>query len=71
MNTDEQAVSYEDSVAELNSILEKLEKKDCALQEMLTLTRRGLELVDYCEKILDSYEGSIRKCIPEDELNVQ
>ena len=71
MSTDIQTLSYEDAVDELNRILEKLEKKDCALLDMLTLTRRGLELVDYCEKILDSYEGSIRKCIPEDEPNVQ
>ena len=67
MNVDEQTFSYEDAIAELNSILEKLERKDCALKDMLALTKRGLELVDFCEKTLDAYEGSIKECVPEDE----
>ncbi len=66
MNPGEESFSYENAVSELNVILEKLERKDCALQDMLVLTKRGLKLVELCEKTLDSYEGSIRECIPED-----
>ena len=67
----ELSFSYEDAVSELNGILEKLERKDCPLQEMLDLTKRGLLLVETCAKTLDSYEGSIKECIPEDEADDQ
>ena len=65
--SDELSFSYENAVSELNGILEKLERKDCPLQEMLDLTKRGLLLVEMCEKTLDSYEGSIKECIPEEK----
>ena len=69
MSSDIQGFTYEQAVAELNMILDKLEGKDCILQDMLSLTKRGRELVEFCEKTLDSYEGSIRECDPEDETN--
>ena len=65
MDLDKRTISYETAVGELNAILEKLEKKDCSLQDMLQLTKRGMELVGLCEKMLDAYDGSIKEYVRE------
>ena len=66
---DSEDPEYEKALAELNEIIEKLDKKECFLQEMMDLTKRGSSLISYCESILDSYEGIIRECAEKDEVH--
>lgn len=54
--TNEQPESFEAALAELETIVAKLESGELALAEMLTLYERGQELSAWCQQQLDDAE---------------
>lgn len=50
---------YEEAVAELESIVEKLNSGKCSLDESISLYTRGVELASACKKRLSEVEQKI------------
>jgi exodeoxyribonuclease VII small subunit len=64
--TDMDGKSFEQAIAELEEMVEKLEKGDLSLEESLEFFQKGVELSKYCSKKLDEAEKKISVLI-EDE----
>jgi len=62
----EAELSFENAIAELEDIVQKLEKGELSLEESISFFQRGVELTKYCNKKLDEAERSITMLI-EDE----
>lgn len=58
---DIQAMSFEDALAELESIVRKLEGGQVSLEESIEIYTRGTQLKQLCESKLKSAEARIRK----------
>jgi exodeoxyribonuclease VII small subunit len=58
---DPDQMSYEDAVAELQSINERIESGEIGLEEMLSEYRRGVALAKRCHSILDAAEQELKK----------
>ncbi|MEZ4732516.1 MAG: exodeoxyribonuclease VII small subunit [Caldilineaceae bacterium] len=56
-----QELSYEEALAQLETILDALEQDDLPLESSLTLYERGVLLADYCTNLLDAAELRVRK----------
>ncbi|MCG0274986.1 MAG: exodeoxyribonuclease VII small subunit [Thermosediminibacteraceae bacterium] len=54
---------YEDALARLEEIIEKLEMGNLSLEESLTLFEEGIKLTKICTKILDEAEGRVQVLI--------
>jgi exodeoxyribonuclease VII small subunit len=52
-------ISFEDAMAELEKIVEFLEKEDLSLDESIELFQRGVELSKLCGNRLDEVEKKI------------
>lgn len=48
--------SYEESIAELKEIIGKIESREAGLEESISLYRRGMEILQSCEKYLEDAE---------------
>jgi exodeoxyribonuclease VII small subunit len=55
------AYSFEKAVAELESIVARLERGDVALDESIAIYERGEALKKHCEKLLMAAENRIEK----------
>ncbi len=53
--------SFEKAVAELESIVARLERGDVALDESIAIYERGEALKKHCEKLLNAAENRIEK----------
>lgn len=53
--------TFEEAMAELEEITDKLAEGNIALDEMMKLYAKGKELSAYCRKILDSYDKKLEK----------
>lgn len=58
---DLQDLSYEEAVAELESIVNKLERGEAKLAESAALYKRGVQLAGHCSSILKSMQESLSK----------
>ena len=58
MSDETQELTFEAALAELESIVSKLEAGELALEESLTLFERGQGLTDYCNNLLE--QASLR-----------
>ncbi len=52
-------ITFESALAELQSVVERLEAGNVPLEESLALYERGMELVTLCNKRLDSAEQRV------------
>ena len=50
---------FEDSIKELEKIVESLEKGDCGLSESLDLFEKGIKLSKECSDMLDKAEKKV------------
>lgn len=50
---------FEDSIKELEKIVESLEKGDCGLSESLDLFEKGIKLSKECSEMLDKAEKKV------------
>lgn len=55
------ALSFEKAVAELESIVNRLERGDVALDESIAIYERGEALKKHCETLLSAAENRIEK----------
>jgi exodeoxyribonuclease VII small subunit len=55
--------SFEESLKKLESIVDRLEKGDLALEESLKLFEEGVGLSAACKKELDEAEGKVQTLI--------
>ncbi|MBV6650814.1 exodeoxyribonuclease VII small subunit [Hoeflea sp. EC-HK425] len=55
------AMSFEDAVAQLENIVEQLERGDVALDKSIEIYERGEALKAHCEKLLSAAEKRIEK----------
>jgi len=60
-STPVQELSYEEALAQLETILDALEQDDLPLESSLTLYERGVLLADHCTSLLDAAELRVRK----------
>ncbi|KXG78158.1 Exodeoxyribonuclease 7 small subunit [Fervidicola ferrireducens] len=60
---------YEEAIARLEEIIEKLEQGNLSLEESLSLFEEGIKLTKICTKILDEAEGRVQVLIK--DLNGQ
>ncbi len=52
--------TFEDSIKELEAIVEKLEKGECPLDEAVKLFEKGVKISNECHKELDTAEQKIK-----------
>ncbi len=60
-NEDIAALPFEQALAQLEAIVEKLEKGSVALEESIVIYARGEALKKHCEALLQSAEQRIEK----------
>jgi exodeoxyribonuclease VII small subunit len=60
-NTDVKNLSFEKALAELEQIVQKLERGDVALEESVTIYERGEVLKRRCEELLRQAEARVEK----------
>jgi exodeoxyribonuclease VII small subunit len=60
-NTDVPQLSFEKALAELESIVQKLERGDVALEESVAIYERGEALKRRCEELLRQAEARVEK----------
>lgn len=58
---DPAAMSFEQAVAELESIIDRIEQGDMGLEESLAARRRGEALVRRCRSVLEHAEQEITR----------
>lgn len=67
----ENKMTFEEASAELNKIVDSLNAGNAPLNEMVSLYEKGVELVNYCSKLLNEYDGRIEKAMSAaDEMEV-
>lgn len=52
--------TFEDSINELEEIVDKLEKGDCPLDEAVKLFEKGVKISNECHKTLNEAEQKIK-----------
>lgn len=57
-------MTYEEAVAELEAINERIEQGSIGLEESLEEYRRGMELAKRCNAILETAEQEVKKIRP-------
>lgn len=62
-----ETLTYEQALAELETIVATLEGEEQALEHALTLYERGQALAQYCAELLDKAELKVNQ-LSEDEL---
>ena len=60
-------LTYEEALKELEQIVEDLEKDQLSLEESLKKFKRGVELYNYCNKILTQVEGEVKILLKDDD----
>ena len=61
INTDVKALSFEKALAELEQIVQKLERGDVPLEESVAIYERGEALKRRCEELLRQAEARVEK----------
>ncbi len=53
--------TYEDNIAEIDKIIEKLESGELTLDESIKEYEKSMKLIEKCGSMLEEAEGKIRK----------
>jgi len=59
MKKQDKNINFEEAMENLENIVENLEKGELPLEESVQKFKEGIELSNYCEKLLDDAEKSI------------
>ena len=62
-----EAVNFESSLRELESLVERMEKGDLSLEQALTDFQRGIELSRHCQQALNAAEKQVQILIGQGE----
>ncbi len=63
------SLNYEDAIAELEAIVNKMESENLPLEQSLAAYKRGAELLKICQKSLAEAEQQIRIVTEENKLS--
>ena len=64
-----QEITIEESLKELDGIVEKLESRDISLEESFAMYQKGMELLKQCSKKIDMVEKKMLKVNEDGELS--
>ena len=53
-------LSYEEAIEELEEIIKVLESGELSLRDSLDKFKKGIELYNYCNEILEGIEGEVK-----------
>lgn len=53
--------TFEDSLAEIDDIIENLERGELPLEESIKEYEKSIKIIERCSKMLDEAEGKIKK----------
>lgn len=65
------AKGFEESIKELEEIVEQLEKGDASLNDSLKLFENGIKLSKSCQKMLDNAEKKVSVLMADGEGNME
>ena len=68
-NTPIKDMSFEDALAELEGIVEKLERGDAQLEQSITIYQRGAKLKAHCEGKLKDAQMKVEKIVLDGQGN--
>ncbi len=63
-------VTFEESLTELENIVQQLEKGDVPLEKALSQFQRGVELSKICQQTLEKAENTLTKIMTEENQEV-
>ncbi|NOX61481.1 MAG: exodeoxyribonuclease VII small subunit [Chloroflexi bacterium] len=63
--TEQNDLTFEQALNELQTIVARLESGDGSLEENLALYERGMSLVRYCNDMLDAAHLRVRELLPD------
>ena len=69
--TEIQDLTFEEALAELEQVVDRLEEGGFPLEESLTLFERGQALAAHCSELLDKAELKVKQVTGEGESNFQ
>ncbi len=64
-----QETTIEESLKELDGIVEKLESRDISLEESFAMYQKGMDLLNQCSKKIDTVEKKMLKVNEDGELS--
>lgn len=64
-NTPASSLSYGEAVAELETILQKMQSPDCDIDSLSALTTRALLLLKHCKERLTKTDEEVKRCLSE------
>lgn len=67
MDEDKKEMAFEEAMAELEALVQKLDEGDLGLEESLTVYERAVELRDLCRKRLEEYDRRVSRLMEKDE----
>ena len=68
MSSDKEKLpDFEESLAELESLVQKLESGDLTLDESLDYFKKGVELTRQCQKVLNEAQQTVEKFLDNGE----
>ena len=65
----EEKMSFEDAMKNLEEIVAELEKGDLSLDQSVEKFKKGMEMSNYCNEMLDSAEKSIQVILKDQNGN--
>ncbi len=71
METEKEALTFEQASAELEDIVRKLEQGTLDLDATVALYQRGRHLVAHCQGLLDEVALRVQKLVPDDVGQMQ
>jgi exodeoxyribonuclease VII small subunit len=63
----DEAKTFEEAYRELEATVKRLEEGDLTLEEAMALFEKGMELVQYCQRLLDEAELRVKALLPTEE----
>ncbi len=58
-------ITYSEAVAELESIMRKMQNPDCDIDSLSTYTARALTLLKQCKERLTKVDEEVMRCLKE------
>lgn len=60
---EKEAMKYSEAVAELESIVARMQSPECDIDSLASLTTRALELLKFCKEKLFKTDAEVKKCL--------
>ena len=67
MEEERKEIPFEEAMAELETLVQKLDDGELGLEESLMIYERAVELRDLCRKRLEEYDRRVNRLMEKDE----